>query len=1048
MSEVMPYVGAAVGFVVSGFNVAGAQWGFAIGSAVGALTAEKPHIQGPRLDDLQVVGTDYGQSIPWVAGSPRLAPQYIWLSPVREIANTTKQGKGGGAKSTTYTYEVDVVLMVSENTTEDAVRHWVNSELVAAVVPGTPDAEDIAAGSAEAIDSLRFLSKTPGKWRSLTVCRGLPDQMPHPIYEAAVGAGNAPAYRGRTTIVLEALQLGNGKALPNLEHQITKGFGGTSLVLRSAMDFRAPGVRTFDAPWPSQPLLWQQTFEVEDVFDPDIVWKIQALGSDPLTPTSDLQKNPSGVVAGQLYLESYGKTRTGSFAFMSTPGGAKFSLPGDFTIAFQYTRTADDVWADGSGEVFHFCCSTAPGSLGEGGWWFRSVISPETLQRVLEFSFRISATTQEISAAHKPEVGVRNTYVATRSGNLVSLYINGALVASDTGAGWAGATSAASPVSVGTSGGGFQQIPNEYATGLYDRMLIADGVDPSGEYETLSSRLDLVLRALMDRAGYFPNEFDIEVFEDRFLSGYATTQVTGTRAHIEMLQPYGLYESSCSDKIYIRRRATEPLAAIPWGELGASESPNDPGDPFPLKMRNELEAPAQIAVRYRNVLADWNTGTEFSDRYHSSVTSTTTVDQAYGLTPSEAKTISQVMLKDIMAGMGSATLRLAGRKYARYEPGDVLTTQAPDGTAYRFRIVGKRDMVFLLEWSVVLDDAAALEGDGVTDEDYVSIAVPPRQARTDWEVIAIPPLLDADASAPGPYVAVTPHMTQSTDVWPGAVFARARLPEAFEEVFVTGVRATLGECTSTLADFEQGSTVLDWGQKLYVKVFGELESAEFYDFFQDRTINAAVVGDEPIRFLRAEFLGMDGQMSEFALSGLMRGQLGQELQISEHAAGERFVLLNTAVRRMVNVVTDIGQTHQVKAVTLNQYFDSVTDEDFTDDGIALRPYSPVALRGEWQENGDLAVAWVRRSRLVARYTDAGVFAPLGELNEAYRVRVFDDPDVAAVRSADTASPEWTYSAADIASDGFSSGDTITIEPRQLSDIVGEGFAATLEVQVP
>jgi len=104
-----------------------------IGWMAGSLLASvlfPTKTQGPRLDDRTIVGTEYGQAIPWVAGSPRLAGQYIWASPLREIANTQRAGKGGGAKVTTYTYECDVMIILTENVTEGVARDWLNGELV------------------------------------------------------------------------------------------------------------------------------------------------------------------------------------------------------------------------------------------------------------------------------------------------------------------------------------------------------------------------------------------------------------------------------------------------------------------------------------------------------------------------------------------------------------------------------------------------------------------------------------------------------------------------------------------------------------------------------------------------------------------------------------------------------------------------------------------------------------------------------------------------------------------------------------------------------
>ena len=559
--------------------------------------------------------------------------------------------------------------------------------------------------------------------------------------------------------------------------------------------------------------------------------------------------------------------------------------------------------------------------------------------------------------------------------------------------------------------------------------------------------LNACLERMLERAGYTASEFQVDASLGAIpLYGYATGQVASTRTDLETLRPFGLYEANCSDKLYIFPRARTPVGSVPWSDLGASESPDAFEEPFDLKLANEREMPAQIAVRYKNATADGNVGTEFSDRLVSSMVSTQVADMAITMTPAQAKTVADTMLKDLMAGLGRATLKLGGRKYARYEPGDVLTTTDPDGRVWRFRILTKRDLLIMLEWDVVIDDASALDTPAITYQGYVSTQNPVRVAPTEAEFLALPPLRDADASTPGAYVAVAPAKTSASDEWPGCVVVRARLPEAFEQQFTTGDACVMGTCLTTLGNFPRGSGVLDNSQSLRVRVLGELASSNWVDFHADRTVNAAVVGDEPIRFMTATFVALDGVHRIYDLTGLLRGQLGQEHQIAGHVAGERFVLLSGAIRRMASETPDIGQKHQVKAVTLNTLLSSVTDEPFTDDGIALRPYSPLHLLALAQPSGDLAVSWVRRSRLVARYTDAGVFAPLGEASEVYRVKVFSG--ATQVRTADVTLPAWTYPAADIAADGFATGNPITITVQQLSDAVGEGFAATVETTAP
>lgn len=961
-----------------------------IGWMAGSLLASvlfPTKTQGPRLDDRTIVGTEYGQAIPWVAGSPRLAGQYIWASPLREIANTQRAGKGGGAKVTTYTYECDVMIILTENVTEGVARDWLNGELVR-----------------------NGVTIKDGIWNGVTVYTGAADQLPDPTYEAAVGAGNAPAYRGRTTIVIRGLQLGGGKQLPNLEHQISQPTG----ILEDLV---------FYAPYDSD-------------FNDQSDYAVTAVVTESM-PIYGFQV-AEGKFGGALGPKgsNFVASNTNQISYLNPA----FAVSGAFTVGVWLQMVTYPVVGN----------TTGPGD--PIIWFDKSSggLSNQSLRLTtnkLGFNVQLGSSSGSVDVpANLGEWlflsisrGAGTTVRIKKNGQLINAL--DASVLSDTDV-------------LYVMGNPFTASPHTDCR--IDDLFLVDGRDlypldgdmpfsPIGRIEK-NPFLSEVLGQLLLRAGYSASQFSIQGLNDKIVHGYATGQVTSTRTDLETLRPFGLYEANCSDKLYIFPRALTPVGSVPWSDLGASESPDAFDEPFDLKLASELEMPAQIAVRYKNATADGNVGTEFSDRLVSSMVSTQVAEMAITMTPAQAKTVVDTMLKDLMAGLGRATLKLGGRKYARYEPGDVLTTTDPDGRVWRFRILTKRDLLIMLEWDVVIDDASALDTPAITYEGYVSTENPVRVAPTEAEFLALPPLRDADATAPGAYVAVAPAKTSASDEWPGCVVVRARLPEAFEQQFTTGDACVMGACLTTLGDFPRGSGVQDNSQTLRVRVLGELASSNWVDFHADRTVNAALVGDEPIRFMTATFVELDGQYRVYDLTGLLRGQLGQEHQIAGHLAGERFVLLNNGIRRMASETTDIGQEHQVKAVTLNTLLSSVTDEPFTDDGIALRPYSPAHLLALAQPSGDLAVSWVRRSRLVARYTDAGVFAPLGEASEAYRVKVFDG--AAQVRTVDVTSPAWTYAAADIAADGFVSGDHITITVQQLSDAVGEGFAATLETTAP
>lgn len=1008
MAVVVPFIGAAIGSAVGGtfLGVGLASWGWFAGSLLASAIFKPPNQQGPRLQDLTITGTDYGQTIPWVAGSPRLAPTYVWVSQLREIANTQKVGKGGGQKVTTYTYECDVMLRLTENITEGVARDWINSELVR-----------------------NGLTLKDGLWSSITVYTGEIDQLPDPTYEAAVGAGNAPAYRGGTTIVITGLQLGGGKQLPNFEHQITKSNITIDDRIRLLLN------------WPEGSQDDQSNY---------------ALGG----PDAQAGGSTSGGILTLDYNSSGNQFRHYEDASLNSLGRQPVTYEALFRVATHESPAQMDIIQFGPNgpnpSDGHFPIRLSATGSGVGRHLVVAVQDLDIAAQPLDYNSGTDIRT----------FGTIHFAVVFHNATNASMWINGTRIHDNVLYNSATVDQDPARLTLGFPDGSTRNFVVEFYGARISRAEVYSGASftpptsLTGDLTNVNAvvtqgttPLDDLIDGLMTRAGYATSEFQVDpALGDVECHGYATSSVSSTRSHLETLRPFGLYECNCSDKIYIFPRATTPAGSIPWADLGASESPGDPADPFPLQVGNEIEVPAQIAVRYRNVTANWNVGTEFSDRLISSrEQSPQVVEMGFGMTPAQAKKIADTMLKDAIAGLGRATLRVGGRKHARYEPGDILTTTAPDGTAYRFRIITKRDYIFMLEWEVALDDASALDSPAITYEGYIDTSDPLRVAPTEWEVVDIPAVQDSDTAAPGPYVAVTPSRDDESDEWPGAVFVRARLPEAYEQVVISGDACVIGDCQTTLGSFDKGSTVLQREGRLRVRVRGELSGSTWGDFFTSRTINAAVVGVpgrwEPIRFMTATFVSTDGQYRIYDLSGFMRGQLGQEHLIGTHGPGERFVLLNNSIRRMVNEATDIDAEHQVKAVTLNLLLDSVVEEDFTDSGIALKPYSPWNLRA-LPNGSDIDVTWRRRSRRVARYTDTGTFTPLGENTEAYRVKIYDNPASDPVRTVDVTTGAWTYDAADIATDGFTSSDLITITVQQLSETVGEGFAATTEVTAP
>ncbi|MEO1694767.1 MAG: glycoside hydrolase TIM-barrel-like domain-containing protein, partial [Pseudomonadota bacterium] len=205
-------VGAAVGSAVlpAGLTVLGTTLtGAAIGTQIGTLagsfvdqalfgTSGGRDFEGPRLDELRVMGASEGAPIPRIYGAARVGGQVIWAEPFEEEVTTEEVGGGGkgglggggGAEQTTYTYYATFAVAICEGEIGGIGRIWAD---------GQPfDQSTIA----------------------MRVYSGTEDQAPDPAISAAQEDGHAPAFRGVAYVVFERLPLAEfGNRLPQLSFE-------------------------------------------------------------------------------------------------------------------------------------------------------------------------------------------------------------------------------------------------------------------------------------------------------------------------------------------------------------------------------------------------------------------------------------------------------------------------------------------------------------------------------------------------------------------------------------------------------------------------------------------------------------------------------------------------------------------------------------------------------------------------------------------------------------------------------------------------------------
>ena len=678
---VVGVAGAAVGFYLGGPS--GALQGFALAYGASGFLDPTQKYQGPRLEDLKVTSGAYGTPISYVEGMQRAAGSIAWGSDKREIATTTDVGGKGApsAEQTTYTYEMDALYLLSINECDGVRRIWSNGELVWSIDENA-DPETLLA------------SASTDKWRRLTIYTGDATQLPDPTYEAAVGAGNAPAYRGRLTIFIEGLQLFSGGQLPVLTFEvvsdglITPGNDCTwnpadkdPNVTLSNGDMTATnttsnygGIRT-TVSVNSGKWYWEYTVAQLDTFNDGWVGIIG--GVDGLA-------NVIGAYNPRACVRSSG--------FLSQSGGT------DGAISLTYT--------EGDIVMVAFDADTADVWFGVNGVWY---------------------------STGNPSIGYLPTGNADSGAGPFYPWVG-----SDNNPGTTSYTANFGPTFTYTPPSGFNAISGDPAT-----------------MEVYPVYLDDVITRLVERTGLLTaGQIDVSALAAIEVRGMAVSQVTPTRTVLQNLMSAYLVEAVESEgKIKFVLRGGASAQTIDFEDLGATSG--EAVEPLPIRRLNDIELPAFVTVKFANFLNDYQDGSESGDRLVTSSTAVSVTEVPLALTPSEAKRLADVATMDIATSILTVGPVSLTREFAALEPTDVVTLVGPTGSTFRVRIVKITDAQGLRTLECVLDDATVINSEAATDDSYTSSSVVRAIAATQLYLLDLPALRTSDLES-GYYAGACP----------------------------------------------------------------------------------------------------------------------------------------------------------------------------------------------------------------------------------------------------------------------------------------------------
>lgn len=1055
---VVGVVGAVAGYFISGGNPYGALQGFALAYGLSAGLDPNSKILGPKLADLKAPQAAYGAPIPYIEGSPRLAGCYIWSSDKRAVATTTSTGgKGGpGVDSTVYSYEIDCLIELAINRCEAIRRVWSNGRLV------WSNADDATGETLTA-------SASTNSWRDIRFYSGAPDQLPDPTYEAAVGIGNAPAYRGRTTVMVEGMNLGQSGQLPVLTFEVLSESEPSALAATFASVEQDNGVLGQGAsPFSPDGFLlhlgqWSNTYSNTHV----LVYQVDRNGTytevteydaDANSPSAHGQTDVAGIMSavgdigsgpGDPYIMYWSEVRddelthyryayslpgTEPFSAGGVIGGesARFCMKGDVLIlgSSQF----------GSGKIHRY--SKAAGALLAGPLpivssaattYKEAFCTDGTLLYALEYVGNtievfdvLTLTLQDTITVPSPVFGQDCSIVMNDDGDLFFFHGSAGNAYRWDGSTWLDEYPGVIP----------DKSTPQVQFGVADDVLFEmypGGIPTPGPqtirafYRTVAVAdvtLDQVVRRLCLRTGLLTDD-DIDVTElaSDIVKALAVSQVSTTRATLEILMAAYFFECVEGEKLRFVKRGGSSVMTIPYADLAAG--PDGTSEPLPLKRLNDIEIAARVSVKFANMLNDFQDGLVQADRLVTDSTAEQVVELPIGFTPAEAAKVADVNTMDNAVKLVQIGPVSLPRSYSALEPTDIVTLTNLDGSTFRSRIVKGTIGGGVNTFELVLDDATVINSDAVTDEDYASSTLVRLLGDTTLVPMDIAPLSDA-LSGIGYLVAFG-----SEGSWPGADLDKSLDDVTYSKVISVGDRAVMGTASTVLGDFT-GGNVFDEVNTLTVDVGDGVLSSTTRDLMLTAKTNPLAVGSnedgwEVLQFRTATFVSP----GVYTLSGFLRGRRGTEWTMAGHQAGEQVVLLQaTGIRHIDDTMADIGVSYFLKAVTFGQSIAVVDAQSFTDTGVSQMPFAPVDLRID----GTQKITWHRRSRLASRFL-ATVDPPLGELTEVYDVEVRDGADV-LLESATVTTPEYTVV-------GSLAGNTATV--WQKSATVGRGYPATLEL---
>lgn len=1057
---VVAAAGAGIGSVIGGtfLGMSATALGWNLGMVAGGMlfAPKMPDQYGPRLGDLKVQASTYGNPVPIVYGAMRVAGNLIWSTDIAETAHTQSsggKGGGGGVTQTSYTYAQSFAVAVCEGEIAGVRKIWANGKLIYNLAD-TADIATIVASNDSAA--------------SIRIYTGSETQVADSLIQANIGAADTPAYRGMAYVVFENLQLADyGNRTPNIEFEIINS--GSYAHLAGEKTAYATG-----------------SFPLGVAFDSvtSSVWvannsglsvsKINILTGSRVDYTVGYA--PTGVafdsVTNSIWVANYNSDTVSKINVFT--GSRTDYAAGTYPYGIAFDGVTNSVWVTNynSATVSKISISTGSRTSYAVGSVPRGVAFDSVTNSVWVTNYGSNTVSKiNIYSGGRTDYAVgtgpwgvtfdsvtSSVWVANNTGNTVSKVniLTGSKTDYAVGSAPVGVVfdNATNSVWVANYGGFSVSKVNiltgsktDYAAGSRADYVAFDDETRSvwvtnsasntvskftiADYgmTSVAATLSAIVSDICTGAGLTAGQIDVTALTDD-VAGYASQHGTA-RSKLEQLMQAFYFDAVESDgKVKFVKRGGASAVSIPEDDLAAYEYGGAPPDTLVINRRQEMELPVEFNVQYMDSDAAYQIGSQYSQRLTTSSVNKASLNLALSLSATKAKQIADVLMYDAWTGRMTFD-QTHGWKYSYLEPTDIITV-TKGGRSYVMRIVDEDASGGIYRRQAVLEDttvytqAASAAGLPAPSETVSTVPV------INLALMDIPLLRDQDDGV-GYYAAACGY----ADGWTGAQAFKSTDDGAtwssFGDAFLN--EATIGTASTALGDFTQ-NIFDESGSVTVVMINGTLASDTELNVLNGA--NVALLGNEVIQFRDATLTATN----TYKLTGLLRGRQGTEWARSTHAIGDRFVLLSSTTTYIFTGTSgEYDAARKYRGVSLGGFLDDATAINFTNTAVAQECYAPVHLGGGRNAALDLTLNWVRRTRIGGgwnNYSDV----PLGEASESYEVEIWDSGYATLKRTiTGLSATTTTYTAAQQTTDFGSTQATVYWKAFQLSATRGRGYEA-------